>query len=156
DGQNVFVTSAMLRFTVNDDELAVVLGHEIAHNAMGHADAQRRNAGIGALFGAALDVFAATQGVNTQGQFTGLGADKGSRVFSQDFEREADYVGMYLLARAKHPYKMAPDFWRRMGAELPGSIKFASTHPTTAERYIRLDQAAAEIAGKVEASAPLL
>src|SRR5262245_38766045 len=62
DGRNVFVTSAMLRFAATDDELATVLAHEISHNAMKHMDAKSKNAGIGAIFGAILDVAAATQG----------------------------------------------------------------------------------------------
>jgi predicted Zn-dependent protease len=37
----------MLRFTGKDDELAVVVAHEIAHNAMGHIDAKKKNATLG-------------------------------------------------------------------------------------------------------------
>lgn len=43
-----------------------------------------------------------------------------------------------------------------MGQESPGSIKYASTHPTTAERFIRLDKTPAEIRAKVASGAPLL
>ncbi|MFL5562034.1 MAG: M48 family metalloprotease [Gemmatimonadaceae bacterium] len=75
---------------------------------------------------------------------------------SQDFEREADCVGMYILARAGRPYADAPNFWRRMGQESPGSIKYASTHPASAERFIRLDKPVAEIQAKVASGAPLL
>jgi len=146
DGSNVIVTSAMLRFAADDDELATVLAHEIAHNAMRHIQAQQKNATLGGLFGAIIDIAAATQGVNTQGEFTKHGIDIGSTVFSQDFEREADYVGMYLLARARRSTAKAPNLWRHMAQENPGSIKFATTHPTTAERFVRLAQAAAEIA----------
>jgi hypothetical protein len=156
DGQSVYVTSAMLRFAADDNELAVVLAHEISHNAMKHIQAQSKNAGIGAIFGAILDVAAATQGVNTGGEFTKDMADAAGRSFSQDFEREADYVGMYLLARAGRPFDSAADLWRRMGQESPGSIKFATSHPTTAERYVRLEQAAAEIHAKQAAGQPLL
>jgi hypothetical protein len=40
--------------------------------------------------------------------------------FSQDFEREADYVGMYLLARSGRQVAGAAGFWRRMAQESPG------------------------------------
>lgn len=156
DGKNVFITSAMLRFAASDDELAVVVAHEIGHNAMGHIDAKKKNATLGAIFGAILDVAAATQGVNTGGDFTNLGAEFGAMTFSQDFEREADYVGMYILARADRSISKAPDFWRRMATESPGSIKFASSHPTTAERFVRLENAAAEIDQKRAAGVPLM
>lgn len=148
DGRTVYVTSAMLRFAADDDELAVVLSHEISHNAMRHMDAKKRNMTIGAIFGAVLDAAAASQGVNTGGEFTNDFAAAASQVFSQEFESEADYVGMYLLARSHRPYTSAADFWRRMAQESPGSIKFASSHPTTAERYLRLDRTATEIQGK--------
>lgn len=156
DGRAVFVTSAMLRFAADDDELATVVAHEISHNAMKHMDARSKNAGIGAIFGAILDVAAASQGVNTGGGFTKDMSALGAQVFSQDFEREADYVGMYVLARANRPFATAADFWRRMAQENPGSIKFASSHPTTAERYLRLDQAATEIQRKQASQSPLL
>lgn len=156
DGKNVVITSAMLRFTATDDDLAVVVAHEIAHNAMGHIDAKKKNATFGAILGAIVDIAAATQGVNTGGDFTSLGAEFGAMSFSQDFEREADYVGMYLLARADRPIAKAPDFWRRMAQESPGSIKFASSHPTTAERFVRLESAVAEIERKRAAAEPLM
>jgi hypothetical protein len=43
-----------------------------------------------------------------------------------------------------------------MGQESPGSIKYASTHPTSAERFIRLDKTVTEIQAKVASGAPLL
>lgn len=155
DGENVFVTSAMLRFT-NDDELGVVLAHEIAHDAMKHIQAKKKNARWGAVFGALLDVAAATQGVNTGGGFSNSMASFAAMKFSQEFELEADYVGLYILARAGRPFAGAPDLWRRMATESPASIKFASSHPTTAERFVRLEKAVAEIQAKQAAGQPLM
>lgn len=148
DGKAIYITTAMMRFAASDDELSVVVAHEIAHNAMRHIDAKERNSGFGALLGAVLDVAAAANGVNTGGDFSSMGAQAGATAFSQDFEREADYVGMYILARSGRPTAGAAEFWRRMAQESPGSIKYASTHPTTAERFIRLEQAAVEIEAK--------
>src|SRR5581483_5808207 len=112
DGEKVVVTSAMLRFAADDDELAVVLSHEIAHNAMRHLDARIKNTMMGAIVGAILDVAVSTGGADTQWGYTRRLASAGSQAFSQDFEREADYVGLYILARAQRPYASAPDFWR--------------------------------------------
>lgn len=155
DGQNITVTSAMLRFVADDDELATVLSHEIAHNAMHHMQAKKKNALFGALLGAVADVAVAAGGYNTGGGFTKAGAEAGSTVFSQDFEREADYVGLYIMALADRPITKAPNLWRRMAAESPGSIKFASSHPTTAERFVRLEKWIAEIQQKQASGAPL-
>lgn len=156
DGKQIVVTTAMMRFADNDDELAVVVAHEIAHNAMRHVDAMQRNSGFGALLGAVVDVAAAANGVNTGGDFSNLGAQAGASAFSQDFEREADYVGMYILARSGRPTTGAADFWRRMAQESPGSIRYATSHPTTAERFLRLEEAAAEIEAKRGAGEALL
>jgi beta-barrel assembly-enhancing protease len=156
DGQSIYLTPGILRFLANDDDLAVVVGHELAHDAMHHIDAQMKNSMLGALLGAVVDIAAATQGVNTGGDFTNQGAKLGSMVFSQDFEREADYVGLYVLALAGRPIQDAANVWREMGAAHPGSIKFATTHPTSAERFVRLNQWRGEIEQKVALGRPLM
>jgi beta-barrel assembly-enhancing protease len=155
DGRNIAVTTAMLRFIADDDELGAVLAHEIAHNVMRHIEAKKKNAALGALFGAIVDVAAATQGVNTGGEFTNMGAQYGAMTFSQDFEREADYVGQYILARAGMTLEAGTRMWRRMAQESPGSIRFATSHPTTVERFLRLEQAAEEIIAKTAAGEEL-
>jgi hypothetical protein len=146
-GREIFVYSGLLN-ALNDEEVTTVLSHEIAHNAMKHVQATQSNAALGAIFGALLDVAAASQGVNTGGRFTGQFAQLAAMTFSQEFESEADYVGMYILAAAGQELERAPNLWRRFAALSPGSIRFATSHPTTVERYIRLEQAAAEIAEK--------
>ena len=144
DGSKIYVATAMLRF-VSDDELSVVLAHEIAHNAMRHRDAKVKNAVSGALLGALADIAMAAGGQNTGGKYTQIGADAGAKAFSQDFEREADYIGMYILAWAGRPLGTAANFWRRMAVEHPTGIVFATTHPTTAERFVRLEQWTREV-----------
>jgi hypothetical protein len=155
DGKRVYVYSRMLEFASNDNELATVVSHEIAHNAMHHIDAKKSNALVGALLGAVLDVAALRGGVNTGGAYSRQFAELGSMVFSQDFEREADYVGLNILAASGRSLDASANFWRRMAQEHPSSISFATTHPTTAERFVRLDQAQREIAGKMAAGEPL-
>jgi predicted Zn-dependent protease len=58
---------------------------------------------------------------------------------------------MDILARAGYDLASTPNVWRRMAAEHPGSIKMAQTHPTTAERFIRL-QATREESEKKKAN----
>lgn len=149
DGRNVIVNSAMMRFTSDDDELALVVAHEIAHNALRHIEAKQNNATLGGLFGAILDVAAASQGINTQGGFTKSGMNAGALVFSQEFELEADYVGLYMLARAGRNVAHAPRFWREMAIANRQSIIYSGTHPTTAERFVRLEAAVGEVQTKL-------
>lgn len=155
DGKNIYITSAMMRFATDSGELETVIAHEVAHNAMRHIDAKMKNATIGAIFGAVLDIAAASQGVNTGGEYTGMMANAAAMSFSQDFEREADYIGMYLLARTGYSVTHSANLWRKMAVESPGSIRFASSHPTSAERYIRLRQYAEEIERKRSQGLPL-
>jgi hypothetical protein len=154
DGSAIYVTSAMMRF-VTDDELRVVVSHEFAHNAMAHIKAKKKNSLFGALIGALGDIAMASRGVNTGGYYTNQGAKLGAMTFSQDFEREADYVGIYALGLAGLPTSTAPNFWRRMAIADPKAIVFAHSHPTTAERFVRLEQTISEVNRKVASKKPL-
>jgi beta-barrel assembly-enhancing protease len=155
DGRTIYLNRGMLRFVRTDEELALVLGHELAHNAMRHIEAMQTNAMMGTIGGAVLDVLAAAGGVNTGGAFADAGGDIGRMMFSQQFESEADYVGLYFVARAGFDIGDAEGFWRRMAAENPRGIRFAYTHPNTAERYLGLAAARAEITQKLASGEPL-
>lgn len=142
DGKNIYVTKGMLRFVENDEELALVIGHELAHNSRRHVDAKRGNAIVGGLLGAVVTV---ATGVD----LTGLGSDLGAMAHSQGFENEADYVGMYHTARAGYDISKAPTLWRRMGASNPKAIHLAGTsHPSTAKRFLALEATVKEIMQK--------
>ena len=115
----------------------------------GHIDASRSNGLIGGILGAVADVFVTyTTGLSTGGRYADLGASIGSAKYSQQFEAEADYIGLYLLERAGLNAGAAPEFWRGMAIANPTSISIATSHPTTAERFVRLDRALTEVAGK--------
>ena len=147
DGKRVVVTRAMMRFARDELELALVLGHELAHNVMNHVNAKLANAVPGLL----LDLVFAGLGVNTSGTFSKATAS----AYSQDFEAEADYVGLYYLARAGYPIEHAPKFWRRMAALNPRAVSHATSHPTTATRFVGLRNTVKEIAAKIGSGQPL-
>ena len=150
DGEQIVLTSGMVRFAASDRELALVIGHELGHNTMGHLNKKKSNMAVGAIF----DILAAAYRVNTQGAFANLGAT----AYSQDFESEADYVGLYYLARAGYDTTGAASFWRRMAAENPGNINtnHAASHPATAERFLAIEQATVEVTGKQTNGLPLM
>ena len=139
DGSNVTVTSAMLRFLVDNDELAAVLAHEIAHNALGHVQAQQQNR-IDASFGAIVDTSAAVRAMNARGESGKQPLDVGSLVFSQVQERDADDVAMYLLTRAGRPIGEVTNLWRHMAQNNPTNVKYVGMHPTTKARLARLER----------------
>lgn len=150
DGQNIMFTSGMLRFANSDSELALVIGHEIAHNALGHIDMKRVNS----IPGLILDLAIAVVGINTHGLFTQLAGN----AFSQDFEAEADYMGLYILAKSGADISHAADFWRRLGATHPGSInaQMNASHPSSPERFVAIEKHVQEIEEKKARGEPLL
>ena len=139
DGSNVTVTSAMLRFLVDNDELAAVLAHEIAHNALGHVQAQQQSR-IDASFGAIVDTSAAVRAMNARGESGKQPLDVGSLVFSQVQERDADDVAMYLLTRAGRPIGEVTNLWRHVAQNNPTNVKYVGMHPTTKPRLARLER----------------
>ena len=155
DGKNVVVHRGALRYFTDDDHLALVLSHELAHNAMRHIDAMQQNVAVGGIFGMLADALAASQGVSTGGNFTKLGANFGAMQYGQDFEREADYIGLYIMASAGYDIADAPNVWRRLATLNPQGITIAKSHPTTAERFVALEQTVKEIQFKKSKGIPL-
>ncbi|MBY0355170.1 MAG: M48 family metalloprotease [Rickettsiales bacterium] len=148
DGEKIYVTPSMMRFATQDEALGAVLSHEYAHNIMGHIEAKKRNAVAGMVFGALADIAAASQGYDTGGAMSEIGVDSGIRAFSPDFEREADYVGMYVMALAQYDITQAPNLWRQMTAADPEGAFLTGTHPSNPERSILLTYTKDEIIAK--------
>ena len=156
DGKKVHVFSGLMNFIHTDDELAAILGHELTHNFRHHMEAKEENAIAAGVLGAILDGLALALKVDTQGTFTQAGLDIGGQAYSQDFEREADYIGLYVTARAGYDIDQAANVWRRMSIEYPNSITLATSHPTNPERFVALTMAAKEIHAKQAAHQPLV
>jgi len=148
DGQKIVISRGITRFANNDSEIALVVAHELAHNTMGHVERLKQNTMTGSLGGFAVDALLGAAGVNTGNQFSRIGGAIGQQRFSIPFEQEADYVGMYYLARAGFPTGQVANFWRRMAAEGQASIDMRSSHPTSSERFIAIEQTHAEIQNK--------
>lgn len=149
DGMNIYIDKGMMRFVDDDNELALVIAHELAHNAMNHIDKATSNRVMGSI----VDIAAAAYGVNTQGLF----AQQAGLAFSKEFENEADYVALYYLARAGIDFQEAGNFWRRMGAEKGVlTVKHATTHPTSPQRFLKIDKAIEEINLKMQNNEPLV
>ena len=149
DGNNLYLTTGMLRFVDEDRELQFILAHELAHNIEGHIDKKVNNSILGTI----IDIAAAGAGIDTRGSFGAMGA----QMYSQDFEREADYVGLYILAKSNIDSSNIENFWRKLAAENPGStINYNSTHPTSSERWANIRAAQKEIQYKINNNLELL
>lgn len=154
DGNNVILTTGMLRFVENDNELALIVGHELAHNARGHISAQTTNTLLGRLIGASLGALAGPAYIGTMAN---IGGGTARAIFSEEFEAEADYVGVYYAARAGFDIGDAASIWRRMGIQNPASIDLqGASHPSTAVRFLAIEETAKEIQAKLENFQPLI
>lgn len=150
DGSSIVVTSGLMRFVETDDELAFVIGHELAHNTMGHIEAKAGNAVVGGIIGAILT---GLSGVNVVDPMMQVGA----QAYSQEFEAEADYVGVYYAAKAGYDTRKAARFWRRMAAAHPSAIGLqGTTHPSSAKRFLAVEAASREVADKQARGAALV
>ena len=150
DGRNIVLHQGIIDLARNDDEIALVVGHELAHNVLDHISKKQANVLLGGLGGALLDA-----ALGTGGQFSRLGQNIGSQAYSPSFESEADYMGLYAVALAGYNHQIAPQFWRRMGSRHQDSITLTTTHPATAERFVALESTVQEINSKKAAGIPL-
>ncbi len=126
----LIVTGPLVRETRNAHELAFVLGHEAAHHIEGHLDRQQASA----VWGAVLigSVIAASGGDPSSVEAAQrLGAQAGSRVFSKEFELEADALGTVIAARSGFDPVQGAAFFARIPD--PGD-RFLGSHPPNAAR----------------------
>ena len=131
-GKVVFYTG-ILPITKDENGLAVVMGHEIAHAIARHGN-ERMSQGLalqggGIALGVALsDKPELTQTIFQQAY--GLGGQLGMLKYSRMHESESDKMGLVFMAMAGYDPREAPEFWKRMKAQ--GGAKppeFLSTHP---------------------------
>ncbi len=156
DGKKIVIHSAILALAKTDDQLAIVIAHEMAHANLGHAQKRELNAFVGQMGGALVDGGFLLGGIYTRGTFTRHFGRAGLMAYSVEFEREADYVGAYYAARAGYDLNGAAEIWRALGRGHPGAIRLATDHPTTPARFIQMREVAAEIADKERRHLPLI
>ena len=149
----VVVTYGLMRFIKNDNEAAVILGHELAHVVRNHhVKASGVNlisalisiaAGIGANY-----VVPGAGDVLVQSLTQALSAS-----YSQDLEREADYFGLRYVYLAGYDIEAGVDVWERFAVEIPQSMtrNYFSTHPSSPERMLRVKK----IIQELRASSPI-
>ena len=138
-GGKVVVYTGILPFTRDEEGLAVVLGHEIAHAVAEHGQERMSQGLLTQMGGTALAELTKTQPEQTKQLWMtafGAGAQVGVLLpFSRLHESEADHLGLIFMAMAGYNPEQAVEFWQRMSAQ--GGQKppeFMSTHPADAKR----------------------
>ena len=133
-GKMAVYTGLIDKLNATDDELAAVMGHEIAHALREHA---RERASEQMVASGIISVGSALFGLGDLGQTGAEYAYMGLLGLpnSRQHETEADRIGVELAARAGYDPRAAISLWRKMG-QVSGAepIKFLSTHPSTTDR----------------------
>jgi predicted Zn-dependent protease len=146
----VTITLGMLRLLGSEDEVAAVLGHELGHQLANHLGRrQARGLAAGTLAGTLLGAVVPFGGLAgwALGEGAALAGSQGAQLaFSKEEEREADYLGAYLVARAGYDLDRAGLVWVRLTRGGPQETAgLLDSHPAGPERLAAWEQAAAEI-----------
>ena len=144
-GKMAVYTGLIEKLKVTDDELAAVMGHEIAHALREHG---RERASQAAAQGIALSVGGALLGLGDSSvQLAQIITDVTINLpNSREHEIEADRIGVELAARAGYDPRAAVTLWQKMG-QVGGAAppQFLSTHPSPQNRQKDLTDYAARV-----------
>ena len=127
-GKIAFFYGILDKLQLNDDEVAMVMGHEVAHALREHArERMAKSMGTSAVVGS----LSALLGLGNMGDaLLRMGGQLATLTFSREDESEADLVGMDLAARAGYDPRAAITLWQKMGAASKGAPpQWLSTHP---------------------------
>jgi predicted Zn-dependent protease len=132
-GKIAFFYGILSQLQLNDDEVATIMGHEMAHALREHA---RERMGKTAATRIGASALSALLGLGNLGDTAlNMGAQLLTLRFSREDESEADIVGMELAARAGYDPKAGVTLWQKMMAAAKGAPpQFLSTHPAGATR----------------------
>ena len=124
-GGKIVVYEGLMNLVSSDDELAVVIGHEVAHAVAKHSN-ERMSQQLVAQYGVMLP-------------------------FSRKHETEADYMGLILMTMAGYNPNVAVTFWQKMSANGgSGAPEFMSTHPSDANRIAEINRHLPQIKAMVK------
>ncbi len=143
-GKIAFFHGLLERLQLSDDEVAMVMGHEIAHALREHA---RERVGKTVATRGAIEIGSALLGLGSGGRYL---ADMGGQLvtlkFGRDDETEADLVGMELAARAGYDPRAGITLWNKMAAANKGTPpEWLSTHPSGGSRIKDIDANLAKV-----------
>ena len=138
-GGKVAVYTGILPYTQNENGLAVVMGHEVAHALAEHGNERMSQGLLTQLGGMALSTALSQKPQKTRELYMaafGVTANVGILLpYSRLHEREADRIGLLIMAMAGYDPREAIGFWERMGKnDQTGPPELLSTHPAPDSR----------------------
>ena len=151
-GGKIVVYEGLFPLIANEDELAVVISHEVAHAVAKHSN-ERMSQQVLASYGSqALSMALSNKNAVTQSVASvvfGLGSKYGVTLpFSRKHEYEADYMGMVFMELAGCNPDAALTFWKKMSAGSNSKSDFFSTHPSDDKRIAEIEKSLPEIKNK--------
>jgi predicted Zn-dependent protease len=137
-GKIAFYTGILQDLKLSDDEVAMVMGHEMAHALREHA---RERMGKSAATGIGASLLSQLLGLGDVGQtVTRYGAQLLTLKFGREDESEADLVGMELAAKAGFNPRAGVTLWKKMDASNSGAPpEWLSTHPSGSARIAQIE-----------------
>jgi predicted Zn-dependent protease len=143
-GRIAFFTGILTKLNMTDDEVAMVMGHEIAHALREHARKRQGESQLAAIAGK-LGGIAASALFGIDPNLTDFGGRMAAQAavlkFSRGEETEADLVGIDLAARAGFDPRAGIALWQKMGAvNSRAPIEFLSTHPSGETRIAEMNK----------------
>jgi len=138
-GKIAFYSGILEKLQLSDDEVAMVMGHEIAHALREHA---RERMGKSAATNIGASLLGQVLGLGQLGQtLTNYGAELLTLKFSRENETDADLVGLELAARAGFDPRASVTLWQKMSAANSGAPpQWLSTHPSGSSRIEELER----------------
>jgi len=132
-GKIAFYTGILEQLQLTDDEVAMVMGHEIAHALREHA---RERMGKTSATKLGANLISGLLGLGSTGDaLLNMGGQLLTLKFSRENESEADLVGMELAARAGYDPRAGVSLWQKMSAASKGAPpQWMSTHPSGSSR----------------------
>jgi predicted Zn-dependent protease len=145
-GKIAFYSGILEKLQLSDDEVAMIMGHEIAHALREHA---REQMGKNVATRGAIEIGAAVFGLGNTGRtVANIGGSLLSLQFGRADETEADLIGMELTARAGYNPSAGVSLWQKMSAANKGAPpEFLSTHPSGPTRIKDIQKALPQVAG---------
>jgi predicted Zn-dependent protease len=150
-GKMAIYTGMWEQLKASDDEIAQVMGHEIAHALADHTRERMSIAMTSAAVTTVAGVAVAARGDNSPAAGLALtGAQLASVLAiqlpnSRNGESEADQIGIELAARAGYDPKAAVTLWQKMGGQGKTPPEFLSTHPSPQNRANRLAELGTQV-----------
>jgi predicted Zn-dependent protease len=150
-GGKVVVYSGILPIAGEEDGIATIMGHEIAHVVANHGN-ERMSQELLLKYGYATlqEVFGENPGLAKSVflEVYGVGSSLGMLKYSRTHEYEADRLGIIFTAMAGYDPRKSLEFWERMSADSTAAVpEFLSTHPSSISRISRIKESMPEFMG---------